>query len=66
MRFALLVICLVAAVPVVAKDAHTKVSPGTPSVSSSTASGATKPARFASPEDCDLDDLLRCAVGCQG
>jgi hypothetical protein len=67
MRLALLVVCLVAAVPVVANDAYKAVSPCTLSdAAPAVSAAATKPTRFTSPEDYDLDQLLRCAVGCQG
>jgi hypothetical protein len=66
MRLALLAFCFAAAMPVTANDAHTTVAPGTKSLSALQANAPAKSSRLASPEDYDLDQLLRCAVGCQG
>jgi len=74
MRLLLVLFCL-AAMPGTAADADTYASPGAPAVdharvSTDTRRAATaspaKRGHLATPEDYDLDHLLRCAVGCQG
>jgi hypothetical protein len=73
MRFFLLLLCLAAMTPATAADADPESSIRTPAAdhvlvspdTTATASAVAKPARLVSPEDYDLDHLLRCAIGCQ-